>query len=320
MPILGILPLLLGLNPDPLLMPKQIEAWVRDFAPIVVHDSRELAPLTSIKAQLALEPELQGSCADGSRRGIKVRDENFMQQADVQQLLRDCGQETAMHFGRSIPKPENISYYSVVADGLYLKIQYWLYYAWNDTSLLGGGPAVQQCGGHEGDWEHVALRLNRQKLVQATSQAEAFAAIDDIYLAGHGRRAHLEYKRFRRGDRQLHFEANHLLVYPGVGSHASYAAPGRYHLMTLAGMPIADLNDGKGLRMELAQGRLEPVVSQPWFDYPGRWGAIQHDACDSVEALSSASNDGSYGPGHAHKVVELYQGDWQDDLRPLASH
>src|SRR5688572_28944660 len=127
MPIPYILPLLLGLGSDPLLSPSQVEAWVRDFAPIVFHDSRELAPLTSVPAQLALGPELQGTCADGSRRKLRVSSVDFMQKPEVQSLVQDCSGELALHFGRQIPKPENISYTSVIADGLYVKIQYWLY-------------------------------------------------------------------------------------------------------------------------------------------------------------------------------------------------
>lgn len=310
--------MLYGVNTDPLLNDSRIQNWVKAFAPIVILDSRETAPLTSADAQLALKPELQGICQDGRRRSLQVENGRFMQRADVQSLIRDCPQELALNFRRQIPKAQNISYYSVIAEGQYLKLQFWFYYGWNDTTLLGGGPFVSQCGGHEGDWEHLSLRLNRDLLEAARTPTETWAAIDDIYLAQHARSQHPEYKWFRRQDPTLHFEGTHLLVYPGVGSHATYANPGRHELMTVAAMPVADLNDGKGLRMDVSQGQLEPVVRQAWYSFPGRWGAVQHDLCDAIEAFTPASNDGSVGPGQGSKVIDLNQGDWYDQSRPLA--
>lgn len=314
--MLAFLAFLLGVQPDPLLSEAQIQSWVRDFAPIVIHDSREKAPLTSIEAQLALNPTLQGSCADQSRRSLQISSLDFMQQAEVQDLIQNCHQELAIHFERQIPAAKALSYYSVISDGLYLKIQYWLYYAWNDAGLLGGGGAVQQCGQHEGDWEHIALRINRQKLLAAQSPEQQRQAIDDIYLSQHHRNQHPERKYLRPSDPRLQFEGSHLRIYPGAGSHASYPAAGQYPLMTLATMQVSDVNDGKGLRLDLAQGILEPIVKQPWFGFPGRWGAVVHDSCDAIEAVSSASNDGSFGPGHDHKLEDLYKGDWQHVVRP----
>lgn len=316
--ITGLLAMVMGLQPDPILTDAQLQVWVKAYAPIVVHDSREVAPLTSIDKQLELEPELQGTCADGTRRRLTVKAGDFMQQPQVQALVKDCSKELAFHFTRKIPAPEAIAYYSVVTDGLYVKIQYWLYYAWNDAGSLGIG-LVQQCGEHEGDWEHVALRLDRSRLTGASTPEQLRAAIDDVYLAQHHRNQYPERKYFRGSDARLRFQGTQLEVYPAVGSHATYHEAGTYPLMTIVGMQVNDVNDGKGLKMNLAEGRLEPILSQPWFSYPGRWGAVVHDTCDVIEAVSSASNDGSFGPGHAHKVQDLYEGDWHDMLRPLAS-
>lgn len=317
--ISGLLPLMLGVNTPLMLADAQMQGWVKTFAPIVILDSREISPLTSADAQLALQPELQGTCKDGSRRKLVVKDGKFMQRADVQALIKDCPGELALNFGHRIPKAENVAYYSVVAEGLYLKLQYWFYYGWNDTTGLGGGGAVATCGGHEGDWEHLGLRINRSLLEAAKTPEQAWAAIDDIYLAQHAASSHPEYKWFRRSDAGVKFEGSHLMVFPGQGSHATYAQPGTHDLMTIAFMPIADHNDGKGLRMDLAKGRLEPIVSQPWFDFPGRWGAVVHDGCDALEAVSSASNDGSYAPGHGGKEDELQQGDWFNRYRAIAA-
>ncbi len=316
--ISGLLSFLIGVSADPVLTEAQIQKWVRAFAPIVVHDSRETAALTSVEGQLALKPLLQGTCVDGARPSLAVESLDFMQQTDVQQLVQKCPHELALSFNRQISKPEPVAYYAVVTDGLYVKLQYWLYYAWNDASQLGGGGIVQQCGEHEGDWEHVSIRLDRRLIEQAQTPEQMRDAIDDVYLAQHHRKQHTERKYFRGSDKQLYFQGTQLKVFPALGSHATYAQPGRYALMTLLGIQIADINDGLGLSFNLAQGRLESIVKQPWFTFPGRWGAVVHDNCDVLEAVSSASNDGSFGPGHAHKVKDLYEGDWHDQLRPLA--
>lgn len=310
-----ILPFIYGLQTDPLITEQQIQQWVQAYAPIIIHDSREKSPLSSVEAQLKLNPVLQGTCADGSRQKLSVSDSQFLSRNDVQSLIQNCPGELAIHFDRQIAPAQAISYYSVLSEGLYIKIQYWFFYAWNDTSLLGGGPAVQQCGQHEGDWEHIALRLDRRALMQAQQPQEFIQAIDDIYFSQHHRNQHAERKYFRAYAPELQFENTHLKVYPGVGSHASYPAAGDYDMMTLAGMKVADHNDGKGLRLDLAQGVLLPITRQPWFGFAGRWGAVLHDSCDPLEAVSSASNDGSYGPGHAHKISEFSQGDWFDVYR-----
>ncbi|PKL77894.1 MAG: hypothetical protein CVV27_04325, partial [Candidatus Melainabacteria bacterium HGW-Melainabacteria-1] len=110
----ALFPLLLGVQADPILPETQIREWVRTFAPIVIHDSRENAPLTSIEATLALRPELQGTCPDGIRRKLEVSAPDFMQEPQVQDLIGQCSQELAIHFQRKIPKPEAIAYYSVL--------------------------------------------------------------------------------------------------------------------------------------------------------------------------------------------------------------
>jgi hypothetical protein len=304
--------ILLGLEPNE----AQIQAWVQRYAPIVVADSQEMAPLTSVDAILATQPSLQGTCPDGSRRSQVIRAAEDLQAPAAQELMQSCAQELALHFNRQIPPAQNTAYYHVLVEPLYVKIQYWFFYTWNETGHLGGGPLIASCGDHEGDWEHISLRLDRERLEQARTPAEFRNALDDIYLAGHARSQHRQKKYLRPDHPLLRFEDSHLLVFSSRGNHASYPAPGRWPLMTLAGLALADLNDGQGQRFELSQGQLLPVMAQPWFHFAGRWGAMVYDHCDPVEAITEASNDGSFGPGHAHKHKVLYQGDWFDHFRP----
>lgn len=310
----ALLAMAFGSNTAEVLADARIQAWVQDFAPIVQLDSREISPLTSIDAQLALGATLTGGCADGSQRRLKVDRVDFLGRPEVQQLMRECPRELALDFGHHIAPAQNTAYYSVVSEGLYIKIQYWLFYGWNDATELGGGAVVAACGGHEGDWEHFSLRLNRERLEHAANAAELRAAVDDVYLAQHAAASHPESKWFRQA--QLTFEGSHPVIYPGLGSHASYATPGDHPLMTIATQAIVDHNDGQGLRLPVAQGRLRAVVTEPWFGYAGRWGAVQHDGCDWLESVSSASNDGAYGPGHRGKEIALSAGDWYGLYRP----
>lgn len=295
---------------------QQAAAWAKVYAPIVIHDSQEPAPLTSVQALLASTPELQGSCADGQRQRQRVNSPQSLLQASAELARAGCLQDQALHFDKVIPPAEAVAYYHLRSEARFVTLQYWFFYTWNETGHLGGGPLVASCADHEGDWEHMSLRLDRERLEAARSPADYRAAIDDIYLAGHARSSHRSWKYRRPDDKLLRFEGPQLTVFPSRGNHATYPSPGRWPLMTLAGLALADVTDGKGLRFDLAAGQLLPVTQMPWFGFAGRWGAVQNDHCNAIESLTEAANDGAFGPGHAHKQPVLYAGDWFDVLRP----
>lgn len=295
---------------------QQTAAWASIYAPIIIHDSQEPAPLTSVQALLATGPTLQGRCTDGQLQRQQVHSPEALLQASQALARADCLQDQALHFNKVIPAAEAVAYYHLRSEARFVTLQYWLFYTWNETGHLGGGPLVASCADHEGDWEHISLRLNRSRLEAAQSPADYRAAIDDIYLAGHARGNHRSWKYRRPNDPLLRFEGPRLTVFPSRGNHASYPAPGRWPLMTLAGLALADVSDGKGLRLDLNKGQLLPVTKTPWFGFAGRWGAVQNDHCNALESLTEASNDGAFGPGHAHKERILYDGDWSDHFRP----
>ena len=282
------------------------------YAPIVVHDSQEPAPLTSIDAQLQVGAQLTAQCPTNSTP-LRVNSPDFWQEASTQALAQNC-QQLVLDFGHKIAPPQSVLYYHVIESGLYLTLQYWMFYSWNSTAHM-QNPLVTQCGSHEGDWEHIAIRLDRQALASARSENEYQDAINDLYFAQHNRPQHREKKYFRPNYPALQFEGNHIKVFPAQGTHASLPWPGTWPLMTLLGQTFSDRNDGKGLRVD--SPTLLPITQMPWFGYPGKWGADQHDICDTLEQHSSTSNDGAHGPGHGNKSRTHNEGDWYDILRPF---
>ena len=277
------------------------------YAPIVVHDSRETSPLTSVEALLATGPRLEATCNPGPSFSQPVF--GFTESL-LKQSRPPC--TAALHFNRANPAPVARSYYHILDHGLYLTIQYWFFYAWNETQHLGGGELAALCGNHEGDWEHVSVRIKRDPLSTAKHPDDYRNAIDALYFAQHKRDSHPERKYFKSTDRRLSFKNAQIYVFSARGSHASYPSPGTWPLLTLAGITLKDENDGKGLTLDLANDQLAPIMQAPWFDYPGHWGAIVDNICTPLEKVTALSNDGPFGPGHTGKVSSFYEGDWHD--------
>ncbi len=283
----------------------------RRYAPIIVHDSAESSPLSSAEAQLELGVHLRGDCASDIPP-IRLQSANFWQDSEVQQIAQNC-KNLALDFGRQIAPPQAILYYHLVESGLYISLSYWMFYSWNSTAHM-GNPLVTQCGSHEGDWEHIAIRLDRQLLANAQSEADFQQAINDLYFAQHNRAQNRKNKYYRPSNSRLRFTGNQIQVYPALGTHASLPWPGKWPLITLMGQTLFDSNDGKGLKVKTAA--LLPLQQMHWFNYPGKWGADQHDHCNLLEHYSSASNDGANGPGHGNKIRSHIEGDWFDFYRP----
>jgi hypothetical protein len=141
-------------------------------------------------------------------------------------------------------------------------LQYWFFYLYNDKAFLGFGL-------HEGDWELVQVRLDRD----ARPQAMAFAQ------HSHGQRCRWEVVE-KRGERPV--------VYVARGSQASYPFAGRHKAPI-----VPDHADGKG--PEVAEPTLELIDdAQPgWVAWPGRWG--------SSKARSVAESNSPRGPAHQEK-------------------
>ena len=122
-------------------------------------------------------------------------------------------------------------------------LQYWLFYYYNDKSLVGMGI-------HEGDWEGYQVRVDAQ------------GTPDEVTYAQHdgGERA-------AWSDVETDAATGAPVVYVGLGSHASYLRAGS-HKAPL----VDDVCDAKGARVH---PQLEVLTDDApsWVRWPGRWGA-----------------------------------------------
>lgn len=121
--------------------------------------------------------------------------------------------------------------YFEAADGAW--ITYWLFYGFNDFTARFN---------HEGDWEKVAVYLDKNN-----------RATGVYYSAHHG--------GCRTGAPSGRPES-----YAAKGSHANYPRPGTYESRQ-------DHASDKGPAWA-TQNRLEKLTDQPWYGYGGGWGEV----------------------------------------------
>lgn len=138
-------------------------------------------------------------------------------------------------------------------DGAGLDIQYWFFYPYSGPVLA--GPAG---GAHEGDWEHITVRLD-----------PSLQRVEKIFFAAHDR----EGSWVAAEDVQF-VEYTHPVVYSARYGHASYPSAGIQSRGMLPADRTADggavwqtwenlkiIADASGLRQDI-----------PWLGYAGRWG------------------------------------------------
>ena len=148
-----------------------------------------------------------------------------------------------------------------------LSLQYWFFYPENYlASLVDRGSMLTNPLGsikaaldyHEGDWEHVAVLLDPQTMEPRF-----------LYLARHG--SH-EAVAFRWGDPAVQWEGTHPVVYPSIGSHASY---NRCGLQKRSG-PIPDdwalCGDEQLFTFQPTSTALVDLRSVGWSCWPGHFG------------------------------------------------
>jgi hypothetical protein len=123
-------------------------------------------------------------------------------------------------------------------------ITYWFFYKFN------AGPASGGIDNHEGDWEHISVRLNASN--RATEVAYSQHGGDKIY----------KWKDVPK-------HGTHTVVYSAKGSHASYATPGSHP----TDFPSVDDTTGAGAQWKTWQ-HLKRVRAQHWYGYGGAWGEV----------------------------------------------
>lgn len=146
----------------------------------------------------------------------------------------------------ALPRYRNQIYGHAVKDEQgRLWLQYWLFYYYNDKAFMG-------IGLHEGDWELVQIRLDRQNkpnvLTYSQHRAGARASWANVVRA-------------------MTTDGPVPVVFSALGSHACYFRPGRHKAPV-----VPDYCDAKGLRI-----RPDVVVisdnSPAWVRWPGKWGS-----------------------------------------------
>ena len=147
----------------------------------------------------------------------------------------------------ALPKYRNQIYgHGVTDEQGRLWLQYWFFYYYNDKAFMG-------IGLHEGDWEMVQIRLDRQNKPNVLTYSQ-----------------HLEGARTSWANvvRAMTTDGPVPVVFSARGSHACYFRPGVYKEAPV----VPDYCDAKGLRI-----RPDLVVisanSPAWVRWPGLWGS-----------------------------------------------
>lgn len=143
-------------------------------------------------------------------------------------------------------------------------------------------------GAHEGDWEHIELRLNDQ-LTQP----------DIAVYHAHEHAAACDWTHMQQDPNN----ADPPLVYPGVGGHASYFHPGQYFH---DGDPIPDNADGLGLPITPYIDATLTDSSPNWITWPGHWGGT-HRTGDPISARSPQGpqeHSDYHNPGQYDRVSD----------------
>lgn len=125
----------------------------------------------------------------------------------------DAAHASARFYRELVAGGEPYRYHGrVVEQDGWTVLQYWYFYAFNDWRSRYHG-----LNDHEGDWEMVTLYCVEHE-GGLRPEWVAFASHD---FAG-------DELRRRRDDPSLHWEGEHVVVFPGAGSHASYFEAGEY--------------------------------------------------------------------------------------------
>jgi hypothetical protein len=140
-------------------------------------------------------------------------------------------------------------------------VTYWFFYAQNRPVKVGEGVAshirlsedVDFLGVHQGDWEHIAIRLQGTKPIEIDTYAHGKSSAPTDWGS-------------------VHREGTHPIIYSAQGSHASYLTVGDHHnCMGRLGC-IVDPT-GRGTRWDTST-LLSDARGEPWYGFGGGWGKV----------------------------------------------
>lgn len=282
------------------------------YAPVLFFDSGEDAPLTSVDSLLAHNVNIEQRKIFFGKKILKTKIaiSDLSQYDDSAVSGKREKRIVFLQTNNFVTAFDSIVYTHKIQLTDFLYIQYWFFYSFNNVKGISQNSLFQKCGNHQGDWEHISLKINLPKFKDAVKTGNYFAAIDEIYFSQHARNQYTERTFKKPSDEEVFFDGTHVKVYIARGSHASYSEPHKgkgYELMKMFGKPFYDIADGKGVTLN-TRDHLVDITTQPWSKFSGKWGEITCDVCDIIECLSNSSNDGPFGPLQ-HKPYDS-KSDW----------
>lgn len=177
-------------------------------------------------------------------------------------------------------------------------LQYWFFYPYNYLPLVTFNPLVMRdpigatlaaADFHEGDFEHVTVRLRR-----ADPDGELRPVAVEM-----ARHAH-ENRTLRWSSPELKLHGSHPVVYAGLGGHASYEGCGRKlrHPKRFVWLLDWALCGADRVFTLPANTPLVDLRSVPWACWPGHFGEVPQDPVRELRVagpespLYQAGNDG----------------------------
>ena len=142
-------------------------------------------------------------------------------------------------------------------------VAYWFFYAQSQPVKVGEGVIervvssrwLDTLGTHQGDWEHVTIRLDGEQPVE-------------VAFYSHGSPRIVPWSAVEK-------DAGRPVVYAAQGSHASYAAPSSERGERRCFRNLGCIVDptGRGRRWDSREA-LADAKAQPWFGFGGGWGSL----------------------------------------------
>jgi hypothetical protein len=142
-------------------------------------------------------------------------------------------------------------------------VAYWFFFAQSQPVKVGDGVIsrvvssrwLDTLGTHQGDWEHVTIRLRGDEPVE-------------VAFYSHGSPRILQWSEVEQ-------DGGRPVVYAAQGSHASYAAPSTERGERRCFRNLGCIVDptGRGRRWETST-MLADAHTRPWFGFGGAWGSL----------------------------------------------
>ena len=213
------------------------------------------------------------------------------------------GESTAagsIAYGRIMDGAEHYVYHGrVMRQNGWTVLQYWLFYAFNDwrSGFFGAND-------HEADWEKVMIFLSEPEPGEFVPEWVAYASHE--YTGDNLRR--------RWDDPEVDRVGEHMVVYVGAGSHASFYAPGEY----LTELPI---------RLPGQMSKISTAMTNFWQKQLRQYSLDRPSASQTsfftIPFVDYARGDGlSLGPGQDRewdrpRLMQQPEPDWVREYRGL---